>query len=959
MGLKRTLSPSETWGFGFAGHLAFLSTAPIIAAELGWRSLWVWLPCVPIAMLLMFQVKRLAQRWPDVSGGTPSYILRIFRRYPLLGQYAAIGYYLSWVAFVPVNAIVLTDLIQANLATVDLQAPAFILNLLFTLLMWAIAFSGTRALAIVTLFFMVPAMGLLLLFSVQGLGWLIFSPNSPGLFPSPSEVQNLPPWQFSDWAKSFFVAIYGIYGCEIGAAFMADSRSPQRTANFLNLSAFLIAPIAIGGTWVLARLSTTSLGDNAYLAFLSASSNFWGPFAPPLVTFSIASACLLASATAVAATPRMAYQFAQDGYLAPVLGIISRRGVMGPALLLNLTLSLLCLAWGNISQIVMVTGSAWVAAGALLHLGLWLRRRRSFSRWPYISLACFGIESVVLIVGGLAWDGQDLIVGLLLPGVAIWVDWIVRQVRFAPFQAQWWIDRYNVRDRAQVQDFVRFQVLTLIGLVGGSSLITWWIDRYLGNSNTTREANNLFVVWLLTAVFLGIAIACWTSLPQATAIIEARQQAEHFFKIALDAIIILDERGYISQANPAAERLFHRPQNRLIGRSLTEFLTDFPTDPNTWIDRSEHHLILDEEIRILDVAKSDRSTQVLTEYVIILRDITERKHQEVSLRLALESQEQLAATATAQARQLEDTLEDLKRTQSQLIHTEKMSSLGQLVAGVAHEINNPVNFIFGNLSHARDYTRDLLDLIDLYQTYFPNPPAAITEKVEATDLEFIIADFPQLIASMHVGANRIREIVQSLRHFARIDEAQIKAVNIHEGIDSTLMILQNRTKAKPDRPAIGIVKEYGDLPLVECYPGLLNQVFMNLLCNAIDALEEYHSVSKSRSGAWLGRTSPTSRESLTQTRRSEIQIRTEYLPNTRTIRITLRDNGPGIAPDVLERIFEPFFTTKPIGLGTGLGLAISHQAIVEKHHGKLECVSQPGEGTTFYLEIPLRQDHTP
>uniref|UniRef100_A0ACD5GQT8 Sensor histidine kinase n=1 Tax=Desertifilum tharense IPPAS B-1220 TaxID=1781255 RepID=A0ACD5GQT8_9CYAN len=371
---------------------------------------------------------------------------------------------------------------------------------------------------------------------------------------------------------------------------------------------------------------------------------------------------------------------------------------------------------------------------------------------------------------------------------------------------------------------------------------------------------------------------------------------EHFFKIALDAIIILDERGYISQANPAAERLFQRPQNRLIGRSLTEFLTDFPTDPNTWIDRSEHHLILDEEIRILDVAKSDRSTQVLTEYVIILRDITERKHQEVSLRLALESQEQLAATATAQARQLEDTLEDLKRTQSQLIHTEKMSSLGQLVAGVAHEINNPVNFIFGNLSHARDYTRDLLDLIDLYQTYFPNPPAAITEKIEATDLEFIIADFPQLIASMHVGANRIREIVQSLRHFARIDEAQIKAVNIHEGIDSTLMILQNRTKAKPDRPAIGIVKEYGDLPLVECYPGLLNQVFMNLLCNAIDALEEYHSVSKSRSGAWLGRTSPTSRESLTQTRRSEIQIRTEYLPNTRTIRITLRDNGRELHP---------------------------------------------------------------
>jgi signal transduction histidine kinase len=283
---------------------------------------------------------------------------------------------------------------------------------------------------------------------------------------------------------------------------------------------------------------------------------------------------------------------------------------------------------------------------------------------------------------------------------------------------------------------------------------------------------------------------------------------------------------------------------------------------------------------------------------------------------------------------LSQTLEELKRTQAQLIQTEKMSGLGQMVAGVAHEINNPVSFIYGNLAPATEYVQDLLSLIDLYQTHYPNPVEEIEELIEDIDLEFISEDLKNLLNSMQVGAERIRNIILSLRNFSRLDEADKKPVNLHDGLDSTLLILQNRFKESGNEKEIKVIKEYGNLPLVNCYASQLNQVFMNLLTNACDAMQDQRSVEASE-------------------KQLSITVCTQ-VTDRQSVEISIADNGPGMTEETIQKIFNPFYTTKPVGSGTGLGLSISYQIVVEKHSGQLRCISQPGEGAKFIVEIPLR-----
>ncbi|WP_416212123.1 sensor histidine kinase [Nostoc sp. ChiVER01] len=291
--------------------------------------------------------------------------------------------------------------------------------------------------------------------------------------------------------------------------------------------------------------------------------------------------------------------------------------------------------------------------------------------------------------------------------------------------------------------------------------------------------------------------------------------------------------------------------------------------------------------------------------------------------------------------QLQQTLQELQHAQVQLIQTEKMSSLGQLVAGVAHEINNPVNFIYGNLVHVREYSQDLLSLINLYQQQKFNYNSELSSLIDEIDLEFIIDDLPKVLSSMAVGTERIREIVLTLRNFSRLDEAEMKPVDIHQGIDSTLLILEYRLKGKHKQQEIAIIKDYGDLPLVECYAGGLNQVFMNILSNAIDALYEWEEECLSLKGE-------------AKKHLSSIIIHTQ-VKNEECVLISIKDNGSGIPEEVKTKLFDPFFTTKPIGKGTGLGLSISYQIIVDKHKGKIECISAPGKGTEFLIEIPIKQ----
>ncbi|TAE59034.1 MAG: DUF3365 domain-containing protein [Nostocales cyanobacterium] len=285
--------------------------------------------------------------------------------------------------------------------------------------------------------------------------------------------------------------------------------------------------------------------------------------------------------------------------------------------------------------------------------------------------------------------------------------------------------------------------------------------------------------------------------------------------------------------------------------------------------------------------------------------------------------------------EIEKTLQELKITQSQLIQAEKMSSLGQLVAGIAHEINNPLSFISGNINHAEKYTQELLQLIALYQLVYPQPDNKIQNHINNIDLEFISKDLPNLLKSMKIGSDRIDKIVVNLRNFSRLDQAEMKFVDIHEGIDSTLVILQHRLKSNSDHPEITILKNYSQLPLIECNPGLLNQVFMNIISNGIDAL--ITSAENNQNSQFI----------------PEIIIETTLI-NSQLIQVSITDNGTGITEQVKSQIFNPFFTTKPIGKGTGLGLSISYKIIVERHQGTIHCDSEIGKGTKFIIQLPLR-----
>jgi len=289
--------------------------------------------------------------------------------------------------------------------------------------------------------------------------------------------------------------------------------------------------------------------------------------------------------------------------------------------------------------------------------------------------------------------------------------------------------------------------------------------------------------------------------------------------------------------------------------------------------------------------------------------------------------------------ELKTALGELHHSQAQMVQSEKMSSLGQLVAGVAHEINNPVNFIHGNITYLNQYTQDLLRMIHLYQQRHPSNDPEVQALAKEIDLEFLMEDLQKMLASMQMGTDRIRSIVLSLRNFSRMDEAEFKAVDLHEGIESTLLILQHRLKDKPECPAIVVIRDYGKLPQVECYPGQLNQVLMNVLANAIDALDQ---VNANRSYQEI------------EANPSQISIRTS-ISNSQSVEIAIADNAGGMPEEVKNRIFNPFFTTKPVGKGTGMGMAISYQIITEKHGGKLECFSTLGKGSQIIIQLPMGQ----
>jgi signal transduction histidine kinase len=338
-----------------------------------------------------------------------------------------------------------------------------------------------------------------------------------------------------------------------------------------------------------------------------------------------------------------------------------------------------------------------------------------------------------------------------------------------------------------------------------------------------------------------------------------------------------------------------------------------------------HHKVLGFNLGAVDyITKPFQEAEVLARVKTHIKQFTKTKN--------------LKKKLSKRTVELSEVLQNLQESELRLQESEKMSALGQLLAIVAHDINNPVGFIDGNLSHAREFIQDLVRLIDLYQLYYPNPVAEIQAEITAIDLEYVREELPKLIASMQEGVNRILHLSSSLRTFSRADPESKIPFNIHEGIDSTLLILKHRLKSNQKRPAIEIVKNYGKLPLVICFPGQLNQVFMNLLANAIDAVEETN----------IGRNYKTIQKSPNQ-----IVITTALVESLESVLISIKDNGVGISDEAKPKIFDRLYTTKMIEKGTGLGLYIAHQIIVEKHGGSINLTSSPGEGAEFIIVLPV------
>ncbi|MGB3790621.1 MAG: ATP-binding protein [Phormidesmis sp.] len=833
--LPRTLTLIETLGFGLTGLLLWISIAPGAHAELGIQAMWVWIPGAILGAIVNFQIRDLGQQLPDVAGGTPSYLCYLLPDAPWLTRYAALGYFLSWVAVMPVNVIILTELIQTNLTPLGIVLPDIGLKVGFILLPFLVAFSGSRALSTLHFVFLLPAVGLLLVFCLQGSVWL-FATDFPQDWTSISLTSA--DFSIQGWAKWYLSGTYAFYACETAAVFVADSKQPQKTLQSLVTVAALIPVVYVVGSWLLLHLPTDAISsEDTFSVLLAAARPYWGAMTPLLVTFLVVSSCLLSFATAVSITPRILYQLARDQHLPSLFAQVSEQGVFGPGLGLTLVLSLVGLAWGDVHQIVMVTGVGWLIAFIVLHGGLWFQRHQTESQagpvkgiMPWLALAMAGLEVFVLCVGGWAWGAQNLAIGLLLPGVVMLVMVMSDRILLR-WRAAWaslpFLDLYDWSKPVYQQDtfestfesLITAQTALLVGFTSVVAAISWKASAIVGRASIVSSVDFL-VVLILVMSFLGVAIACWTVFPQISAINDARHKAE------------------------------------------------------------------------------------------------------------------------ALSKKLDTALKQIQQTQMQMVQQEKLSSLGQLVAGVAHEINNPVSFIYGNLTYAEEYVKDLLSLVQLYQRSYPDSTDEIKAEIEEIDLEFLSTDLPKMLGSMTIGTDRIREIVLSLRNFARKDESAYKSVDVHEGIESTLLILQHRLKAAPERPEIEVIRDYGSLPLVGCYPSQLNQVFMNVLANAIDAMEE---------------TNADRDYDEIEAKPNQIAIRTSFVEK-QWIEIGIADNGSGILESVRDRIFDPFFTTKPAGKGTGLGMSISYQIITQHHKGKLSCVSQPNKGTEFTIQIPLQQE---
>jgi PAS domain S-box-containing protein len=908
--LPRLLTVLEVWGFGLSGLLLWLGPGPASNADLGQPVIWVWLLAAAIGVIYNLQVKHLGSHYPNLSGGTPNYITKLLDNHPFLARYGAIGYFLGWVSVPSMNGIVLAGLISANLESLGLDAHEGVLRIIFTALPFVVAYSGTRAISILHLFFVLPAVGFFLVFCTQGLGWLAISPQSPGFFPSQ--------WQgfaVGDWARWYFLAVYAAYGCETASGFIADNPKPHQTLRSLKFAAILLPIIYGGGSWLLMRLATNrELGSNTFVQLVAVSRPFWGNAAPVLVTFLIAAGCLLSSATAVALTPRVLYQMSRDRYLSPVFAVVSRRGAFGPGLTFTFALSLLCLLWGDVERVVMVTGTGYLSSTMLLHLGMWLKRGTAVSWLPRWSLLFFILEATVLVLGGVMWSGWDLALGLAFPVVVLMFDAAIARNRFFLFQTDWWIRFYRRQMGENFQNFVAVQVGVLVVLLCGAAFVSWQVQilmRSVPDATVLADVSaNLLVLLLLTVSFIGVAIACWTSLPQAEAIVEARDRSQLLFRIAEDAIMVLDSQGTIQQVNPAASALLNLPGFELLTRPLSEFLPNFPAVIETAPRISEQEFKQGAELGTVEVGISVLETEASREYLAILRDVTEQKQAQEALQ---RSEERLRNWATELEQRVQERTAELQKAMELADMANHAKS--DFLASMSHELRTPLNGILGYaqiLQRSSRLTGQDLHGVEIIQQCGAHLLTLINDildlsKIEAGKME------------LHPNEFHFPAFLQGVVEICRV-RSQSKNIEFYYVADPHLP-----TGVKADEKR-------------------LRQVLINLLGNAIK---------------FTNKGSVCLQVEVLESPNSEIDSVRESDAERLTyqIRFEITDTGIGMKNEQLDKIFMPFEQVgegRKHAEGTGLGLAITRQ-ILDLMDSPIEVTSTPGQGSRFSFVMVLEQ----
>ena len=928
--LPRHLSVLEVWGFGLSGLLLWLGPAPAINAALGSQAIFVWLPATIGGIILNLQVQHLGQQFPQRSGGTPNYTTKLWENHPWLGRYGAIGYFLGWVSIPAMNAIILSDLIAAHLHSLGIVCPEVILKIGFTAIPFIVALSGTRALAILHLFFILPAVGFILVLCTQGIGWLTFSEASLGLWP-----EDWSNFSLTNWAKWSLLAIHAAYGCETASSFIADNDNPTASLRSLSFAAGLLPIVYLGGSWLLMRLATDPrLGDSAFVNLVATAQPFWGSAAYFIVTFLIASGCLLSSATAVANSPRILYQLALDGYLAPVFAVVSRREAFAPGLIFTLFLSLLCLLWGNVEKVVMITGTGYLCGIIIIHLGLWLRRRHKEVFLPQLALVFLHLEVIVLVVGGLAWGWQNLLLGLILPIIVLGLNNLINLISWAPLQPRWWVKFHRVRFHKDFKNFLAMQILVLLSLICGATVVGWQISGILETSSfkVNYAKADLLVILLLVVGFVGVAIACWTSLPQAAALVEAREQSELLFNTDQDGILVLDEHGRISKVNPAATQLFSLNSFELIGQYLNTYLTALPNLVEQWSRRSEQTLLQDGTEIILEVATSELNNGDYSEYLVVLRDVTAQKRSQQAL---LHSQSQLREQAQKLEIRVHERTAQLQQAKEQADAANQAKSL--FIANMSHELRTPLNSILG-------FSQLLLRSQNI-------PP----EHQNSVNLinrsgEHLLTLINQVLDLSKIEAGKITLNPNNFDLYGLLDDLEdmFSFKTIQKELELQFII-------SPQVPRYLRTDEMK-----------LRQVLINLLNNAIKFTDEGKiSVQvDTQEPQSPHKLIASSQEQGIENREQEQELIGKVSENffhqsfsetnqPVTIVFNVKDTGAGIALEELDTLFEAFTQTKTgknLEEGTGLGLTISSQ-FVELMGGKLIVDSDVGDGSTFRFEI--------